>query len=80
MNRVPFTERRLWVFEMIQLQTPPPATKTRSYVHLMRLAHTVCEEPELSRLFPRTRSAERGAKAADPLALILENSLTCQDV
>src|SRR5438132_140162 len=27
-----------WVFELIQLQTPPPATTTRSHVHLMRLA------------------------------------------
>src|SRR5262249_53574061 len=47
-----------WVAEMIDLKTPPPATRTKSFVHLMRLAHTVCEEPELSRLAPRTR---RGA-------------------
>jgi len=47
-----------WVAEMIDLKTPPPATKTKSFVHLMRLAHQVCEEPELSRLAPRTR---RGA-------------------
>ncbi len=54
-----------WVFEMIQLQTPPPATKTKSYVHLMRTAHSICEEPELSRLAPRTRSAERGVRNSD---------------
>ncbi len=51
-----------WVFDMIQLQTPPPATTTKSYVHLMRLAHTICEEPELSRLAPRSR------QGTDPLA------------
>src|SRR5256886_12440875 len=43
-----------WVAQLIDLQTPPPPQKTRSYVHLMRLAHTVCEEPELSRLAPRS--------------------------
>jgi geranylgeranyl pyrophosphate synthase len=47
-----------WVSEMIELKTPPPATKTKSYVHLMRAAHSVCEDPELSRLAPRIR---RGA-------------------
>src|SRR5262249_38694717 len=47
-----------WVARMIELQTPPPATRTRSYVHLLRAAHQVCEEPELSRLAPRAR---RGA-------------------
>src|SRR5262249_24002188 len=61
-----------WVAEMIDLKTPPPATRTKSFVHLMRLAHTVCEEPELSRLAPRTRAAG-GAKpqaaAVDPLAV-----------
>jgi geranylgeranyl diphosphate synthase, type II len=44
-----------WVTQLIDLQTPPPPVRTRSYVHLMRLAHQVCEEPELSRLAPRSR-------------------------
>src|SRR3989441_820891 len=42
-----------WVSELIDLHTPPPAVKTKSYVHLMRAAHQACEEPELSRLAPR---------------------------
>ncbi len=43
------------VMEMIQLQTPPPAVKPRTYVHLLRAAHGVCEEPELTRLAGRSR-------------------------
>ena len=63
-----------WVMELINLQTPPPAVKTRSYVHLMRAANQLFEEPELSRLAPRARGSnpakpQAGAKpqAADPL-------------
>ncbi len=44
-----------WVSELIDLKTPPPQTITKSYVHLMRAANQTCEEPELSRLAPRTR-------------------------
>lgn len=44
-----------WVMEMIQLQTPPPAVKPRTYVHLLRAAHGLCEEPELTRLAGRAR-------------------------
>lgn len=51
-----------WVSEMIDLKTPPPAVKTKSYVHLLRMAHSICEEPELSRLAPRSRNG------SDPLA------------
>jgi geranylgeranyl pyrophosphate synthase len=51
-----------WVAEMIRLRTPPPPVKTRSYVHLMRLAYNVCEEPELTRVAPRVRTG------SDPLA------------
>src|SRR5437870_1624151 len=46
-----------WVSELIDLHTPPPKAKTKTYVHLMRLANQVCEEPELSRLAPRSRAA-----------------------
>ncbi len=54
-----------WVFESIGLQTPPPETKTKTYLHLMRAANALFEEPELSRLVPRAR---RGSgSAADPL-------------
>jgi geranylgeranyl pyrophosphate synthase len=52
-----------WVAELIDLHTPSPATTTRTYVHLMRAAHQVCEEPELGRLAPRPR-----AKGTDALA------------
>src|SRR6516162_1123110 len=44
-----------WVSELIDLKTAPPEAKTRTYVHLMRASHQVCEEPELSRLAPRSR-------------------------
>ncbi|MFO0879720.1 MAG: polyprenyl synthetase family protein [Gemmataceae bacterium] len=55
-----------WVFELVNLQTPAPVVKTKTYVHLMRAAHALCEEPELSRLAPRTRQGDR---PTDPLAL-----------
>src|SRR5690242_866982 len=58
-----------WVAELIDLQTPPPAARTRTYVHLMRAAHQVCEEPELSRLAPRTRAAGANGAGRDPLAV-----------
>jgi geranylgeranyl pyrophosphate synthase len=55
-----------WVFELIQLQTPLNGPKSKSYVHLMRAAYSACEEPELSRLAPRSRAA---SKADDPLTI-----------
>jgi len=68
-----------WVSELIDLRTEPPATKTKSFVHLMRAAHQICEEPELSRLaarsrvkIPGTNGDQRGltpaARQGDPLA------------
>lgn len=53
-----------WVFDMIDLKTAAPETVTKSYVRLMRAANGMFEEPELSRLVPRSRS---GSPAADPL-------------
>jgi geranylgeranyl pyrophosphate synthase len=55
-----------WVSELIDLKTAPPEARTRTYVHLMRAAHQLCEEPELSRLAPRTRAKQ--ADTGDPLA------------
>jgi geranylgeranyl pyrophosphate synthase len=58
-----------WVMDLIDLQTPPPPSRTKTYVHLMRTAHSICEEPELGRLAPRPRgaqNAERGTRQ-DPL-------------
>lgn len=55
-----------WVFDMIDLKTAPPETITKSYVRLMRTANSLFEEPELSRLVPRSRSS---APATDPLRL-----------
>jgi geranylgeranyl diphosphate synthase, type II len=54
-----------WVLELINLQTTKPETTTKTYVHLMRAAHQVCEEPELTRLAPRARNSERGARSAE---------------
>lgn len=58
-----------WVFESIALHTPPPETRTKTYVHLMRAANGMFEEPELTRLIPRPRQspAASGPWAADPL-------------
>jgi geranylgeranyl pyrophosphate synthase len=58
-----------WVSELIDLHTPPPAVKTKTYVHLMRAANQICEEPELARLAPRSRAAAAhgGGKPGDPL-------------
>jgi geranylgeranyl pyrophosphate synthase len=55
-----------WVAELIDLRTEPPPVKTRSYVHLMRAAHDLCTEPELSQLAPRARlkNGEPGGNAA----------------
>jgi geranylgeranyl pyrophosphate synthase len=50
-----------WVFEMVNLHTPS-AVKTKTYVHVMRAANALFDEPELSRLAPRPR-------ASAPLAL-----------
>lgn len=61
-----------WVSELIDLKIEPPPQRTRSYLHLMRAAHQTCEEPELSRLAPRTRgknAAGNDARAEDPLAV-----------
>jgi geranylgeranyl pyrophosphate synthase len=61
-----------WVAELIDLHTEPPQTRTKSFVHLMRAAHQLCEEPELSRLAPRARGkapANGDGRTADPLAL-----------
>jgi geranylgeranyl pyrophosphate synthase len=45
-----------WVSELIDLRTPPPQSKTKTYVHLMRSAHQLFEKTELERLAPRTRN------------------------
>jgi geranylgeranyl pyrophosphate synthase len=54
-----------WVFEMVNLHTPSSVT-TKTYVHLMRSAYSLCEEPELSRLAPRRMTNH---KPTDPLAV-----------
>ncbi|MBX9584116.1 MAG: DUF116 domain-containing protein, partial [Gemmataceae bacterium] len=54
-----------WVFESIDLHTPPPETKTKTYMHLMRAANALFEEPELTRLVPRAR-ASGGREAPVP--------------
>jgi geranylgeranyl pyrophosphate synthase len=60
-----------WVRELIDLHTEPPEVKTRTYVHLMRAASQLFEEPELSRLAPRSRAVGKsnGQAAADPLTV-----------
>jgi len=55
-----------WVAEMIELQIAPPETMTKSYVHLIRAANAMFEEPELSRLAPRIRIAESGTRNGKP--------------
>jgi geranylgeranyl pyrophosphate synthase len=53
-----------WVFESIDLRIPPPETKTKTYLHLMRAANALFEEPELKRLVPPARAA---SPETDPL-------------
>ncbi len=61
-----------WVFESISLHTPVPGAKTKTYVHLMRAANAMFEEPELTRLVPKARqtpaTAVAGREVKDPLA------------
>jgi geranylgeranyl diphosphate synthase type II len=58
-----------WVSDLIDLKTPPPAVKTKTYVHLMRAANQICEEPELTRLAPRSRVTGGNGKPTDPLTV-----------
>ncbi len=53
-----------WVFESIDLHTPPPGTKTKTYMHLMRAANSLFEVAELERLVPPARAA---SPESDPL-------------
>jgi geranylgeranyl pyrophosphate synthase len=53
-----------WVFESIGVHTPPPDQRTKSYVHLMRAANRLFDDPELSRLAPRPRAT---SPEGDPL-------------
>jgi geranylgeranyl pyrophosphate synthase len=53
-----------WVFESIDLHTPAPETKTKTYMHLMRAANALFEEPELTRIVPRARAS--GGKRSRP--------------
>ena len=53
-----------WVFESIDLHTPPVETNTKTYVHLMRAANAIFETPELTRLAPQSRAS---APETDPL-------------
>jgi geranylgeranyl diphosphate synthase type II len=55
-----------WVFDMIDLHKPAETAKPKSYVHLMRAANAMFDEPELSRLAPRSRKAD-GKAGTDPL-------------
>lgn len=60
-----------WVSEMIDLKTPEPEARTKTYVHLMRAAHGLCDEPVLSRLAPRlrTKTPANGTATVDPLCV-----------
>jgi geranylgeranyl pyrophosphate synthase len=64
-----------WVHEMVRLEHPQPKVRTRSYVHLMRAAANMFQEPELGRLAPRLRGGPtlaevngQGLAGLDPLA------------
>ncbi|MSR79614.1 MAG: DUF116 domain-containing protein [Gemmataceae bacterium] len=55
-----------WVMEMIDLKTPEPEVKSKSYIHLLRAANSICDEPELTRLVPRARAGKE-VREGDPL-------------
>jgi geranylgeranyl pyrophosphate synthase len=65
------------VAQLIDLRTEPPQARTKSYVHLMRVANEICEGAELDRLAPRARSNQSNngtnkptsAATLDPLAM-----------
>jgi geranylgeranyl pyrophosphate synthase len=58
-----------WVAQLIDLRTEPPKAKTKSYVHLMRAANQLFEEPQLTRLAPRARTGNNKPQpTTDPLA------------
>jgi geranylgeranyl diphosphate synthase type II len=56
-----------WVFDMVGLHTAAPETKTKTYVHLMRAANAIFDEPELNRLAPRARHNQPATGPSDPL-------------
>lgn len=55
-----------WVFESIGVHTPPPDQKTKTYMHLMRAANALFDEPELTRLVPKPRATQTSPGSADP--------------
>jgi geranylgeranyl pyrophosphate synthase len=59
-----------WVMSLIELRTAASRPPTRSYVHLLRAANQICEEPELSRLAPRSRgqAGQNGTASSSPFA------------
>jgi geranylgeranyl pyrophosphate synthase len=58
-----------WVFDAIGLHTSPPQAKTKTFVHLMRAANAIFEEPELTRLAPRARQSGSASDStpSDPI-------------
>lgn len=53
-----------WVFESIGVHKPAKGAKTKTYMHLMRAANALFEEPELTRLVPKARAT---SPEQDPL-------------
>jgi geranylgeranyl diphosphate synthase, type II len=56
-----------WVFDMIDLKTEAPPQITKTYMHLMRASNAMFEEPNLSRLAPRSRNSTSNLDVVDPL-------------
>ena len=48
-----------WVREMIHLKPSAPVVRTRTYLHLLRVASSLFEPDQLDRLSPRLRGEER---------------------
>ncbi len=55
------------VMDSINLFNAPQAPPTRTYVHLMRAANNLFDEPILSQLAPRSRANQEKASPDDPL-------------
>lgn len=55
------------VMDTINLYKPPQAPPTKTYVHLMRAANDMFEEPTLSQLAPRSRQQNEKSAPDDPL-------------
>ncbi|MEM9367676.1 MAG: polyprenyl synthetase family protein [Planctomycetota bacterium] len=69
-----------WVDEMIRTPYQPAATRTRSYVHLMRSASDLFETESLDRLAPRVRDQQAQTAEQRRLEINGERAITAESI